>query len=89
MPGRLAAARLFPAHLSDVYFRGLVAAFSSDRGADAGAPGRNISTLRPNWPIELARAVCFMLDPKIRVRPPKLTVEEDRAGDDSGRNAHP
>jgi hypothetical protein len=46
-------------------------------------------TLRPSWPIESARAACFMLDPKTRVRPPKLTVEEDRAGDDGGRNAHP
>jgi hypothetical protein len=30
-----------------------------------------------------------MLDAKIGVRPPKVTVEEDGAGDDGGRNAHP
>jgi hypothetical protein len=30
-----------------------------------------------------------MLDPKTRARPPKLTVEENRAGDDRGRNAQP
>jgi hypothetical protein len=68
-----------------IHFKELIdgrATAIKQRGIDCG-------TLRPDWPIELARAACFMLDPKTCVRPPKLTVEEDRAGDHGGRNAHP